>query len=125
MHQSLLTRLFLHAANLVVIGFILLPLAAAVIGAFQSEKSLQASTRTVLPPEWTLDQFPRDPVGRGADRRDLRADDLPAGQRQEDLPRARQQHRDRAIGHVPDPELLGAVGLYGGAAAAALGRLAD
>src|SRR5437868_13177750 len=57
MRQSLLTRLFLHAANLLVIGFILLPLAAAVIGAFQSEKSLQASTRTLLPPEWTLDNF--------------------------------------------------------------------
>jgi multiple sugar transport system permease protein len=57
MRQSLLTRLLLHAANLLVIGFILLPLIAAVIGALQSEKSLQASTRTVLPPEWTLDNF--------------------------------------------------------------------
>jgi len=47
----------LHAANLLVIGFILLPIIAATIGALQSEKSLQASTRTLLPPEWTLDNF--------------------------------------------------------------------
>jgi multiple sugar transport system permease protein len=52
-----LNRLALHAANLVVIGFFLLPLAAVTIGALQSEKSLQASTRTILPPEWTLDNF--------------------------------------------------------------------
>jgi multiple sugar transport system permease protein len=32
-------------------------LAAAAIGALQSAKSLQASTRSVLPPEWTLDNF--------------------------------------------------------------------
>ncbi len=57
MRQSLLTRLMLHAANLLVIGFILLPIIAAAIGALQSEKSLQASTRTLLPPEWTLDNF--------------------------------------------------------------------
>src|SRR5271168_3356885 len=50
-------RLALHAANLLVIGFFLLPIAAATIGALQSEKSLQASTRTILPPEWTLDNF--------------------------------------------------------------------
>jgi len=57
MRKSRLKRLALHAANLLVIAFILLPIAAAVIGALQSEKSLQASTRTVLPPEWTLDNF--------------------------------------------------------------------
>src|SRR5246127_5936770 len=57
MRQSLVTRFALHAANLLVIAFLLLPLAAATIGALQSEKSLQASTRTVLPPEWTLDNF--------------------------------------------------------------------
>jgi multiple sugar transport system permease protein len=51
------TRLALHAANLLAIAFFLLPLVAAIIGALQSEKSLQASTRTVLPPEWTLDNF--------------------------------------------------------------------
>jgi multiple sugar transport system permease protein len=57
MRKSHLGRLVLHAANLLVIGFFLLPLAAATIGALQSEKSMQASTRTVLPPEWTLDNF--------------------------------------------------------------------
>ena len=57
MRQSLVTRLALHAANLLVIAFLLLPLAAATIGALQSAKSLQASTRSVLPPEWTLDNF--------------------------------------------------------------------
>src|SRR5262249_15059035 len=57
MRQSLVTRLALHAANLLVSAFLLLPLAAATIGALQSAKSLQASTRTVLPPEWTLDNF--------------------------------------------------------------------
>ncbi len=57
MRQSRATRTALHAANLVVIAFLLLPLAAAAIGALQSEKSLQASTRTILPPEWTLDNF--------------------------------------------------------------------
>jgi multiple sugar transport system permease protein len=57
MRKGRLHRLALHAANLLVICFFLLPLAAAAIGALQSEKSLQASTRTVLPPEWTLDNF--------------------------------------------------------------------
>ena len=57
MRQSVVTRLALHAANLLVIAFLLLPLAAATIGALQSAKSLQASTRSVLPPEWTLDNF--------------------------------------------------------------------
>ena len=51
------TRLALHGANLLAITFFLLPLVAAMLGALQSEKSLQASTRTVLPPEWTLDNF--------------------------------------------------------------------
>jgi multiple sugar transport system permease protein len=57
MRRNPLRRLSLHAANLLVIAFFLLPLAAATIAAFQSEKSLQASTRTILPPEWTLDNF--------------------------------------------------------------------
>jgi multiple sugar transport system permease protein len=57
MRKFRLGRLALHAANILVIGFFLLPLGAATIGAFQSEKSLQASTRTVLPAEWTLDNF--------------------------------------------------------------------
>jgi multiple sugar transport system permease protein len=50
-------RLLLHLANLLAIVFILLPLAATAIGALQSEKSLQADTRRVLPPEYTLDNF--------------------------------------------------------------------
>ncbi|HEY4892988.1 MAG TPA: hypothetical protein VII10_14825, partial [Reyranella sp.] len=50
-------RLLLHIANLVVIFFILLPVAAVVIGSIQSEKSLQADTRRLLPPEPTLDNF--------------------------------------------------------------------
>ena len=57
MRKSHFSRLALHAANLLVIGFFLLPLAAVTIGSLQSEKSLQASTRTILPPEWTLDNF--------------------------------------------------------------------
>jgi multiple sugar transport system permease protein len=51
------TRALLHLANLAVIAFFLLPLIAAVIGSLQSEKSLQAATRSLLPPEWTLDNF--------------------------------------------------------------------
>jgi multiple sugar transport system permease protein len=51
------TVLLLHIANLLVIAFFLLPLIAAVFGAFQSEKSLHADTRGLWPPEWTLDNF--------------------------------------------------------------------
>src|SRR5476651_1929195 len=50
-------RLLLHLANLLAIFFILLPVVATAIGALQSEKSLQADTRRVLPPEYTLDNF--------------------------------------------------------------------
>ncbi len=57
MRPKPVARLALHAANLLVIGFFLLPLAAATIGALQAEKSLQADTRSLLPPEWTLDNF--------------------------------------------------------------------
>jgi len=52
-----LARLALHIANLLAIAFFLLPLLAVTIGALQSEKSLQAETRSLLPPEWTLDNF--------------------------------------------------------------------
>jgi multiple sugar transport system permease protein len=51
------TRLLLHAANLAVIAFILLPLLAVFIGSVQSEKALQADTRRLLPLEFTLDNF--------------------------------------------------------------------
>jgi multiple sugar transport system permease protein len=57
MRPKALTRLALHLANLLAIAFFLLPLIAALIGALQSEKSLQAATRSLLPPEWTLDNF--------------------------------------------------------------------
>ena len=50
-------RLLLHAANLTVIFFILLPLVAVLIGSIQSEKALQADTRRLLPLEFTLDNF--------------------------------------------------------------------
>jgi len=50
-------RVLLHAANLTVIVFILLPLVAVLIASIQSEKSLQADTRRVLPAEVTLDNF--------------------------------------------------------------------
>jgi len=51
------TRMLLHLANVVVIAFILLPLAAVVIGSIQSEKALQADTRRLMPLEFTLDNF--------------------------------------------------------------------
>src|SRR6185436_17194379 len=54
---SLPNRLALHVANLAVVAVILLPLAAVIIGSIQSEKSLQADTRRVLPPEVTADNF--------------------------------------------------------------------
>ena len=50
-------RLLLHVANLMVIVFILLPIVAVFIGSIQSEKTLQADTRRLLPPEVTLDNF--------------------------------------------------------------------
>jgi multiple sugar transport system permease protein len=50
-------RVLLHAANLTVILFILLPLVAVFLASIQSEKSLQADTRRVLPAEVTLDNF--------------------------------------------------------------------
>jgi multiple sugar transport system permease protein len=50
-------KVLLHAANLMVIVFILLPLVAVLIASIQSEKSLQADTRRVLPAEVTLDNF--------------------------------------------------------------------
>ena len=57
MRPSAATRALLHLANVAVILFFLLPLIAALIGALQSERSLQASTRSILPPEWTFDNF--------------------------------------------------------------------
>src|SRR4051812_15436812 len=50
-------RMLLHAANIIVIAFILLPLAAVFTASIQSEKALQADTRRVLPREVTFDNF--------------------------------------------------------------------
>ena len=55
--QTRTVRLLLHLANVVVIVFLLLPLAAVVIGSVQSEKALQADTERLLPLEFTLDNF--------------------------------------------------------------------
>jgi multiple sugar transport system permease protein len=55
--RSIASRLLLHAANLVVIFFILLPVAAVVLGSIQSEKALETDTRRVLPLELSLDNF--------------------------------------------------------------------
>lgn len=52
-----LYRVAIHAANVLVILFFLLPIFAVVIGSIQSEKSLQADTRGILPPEYTFDNF--------------------------------------------------------------------
>lgn len=52
-----LGRVLLHLANLLVIAFLLLPIAAVTLGALQSERTLQADTRALIPPEWTLDNF--------------------------------------------------------------------
>ena len=57
MRQTRWTRVGLHAANLIVIAFFLLPLIAVLFGALQSEKSLHADTRGLWAPEWTLDNF--------------------------------------------------------------------
>ncbi len=57
MKPSATTRALLHLANAAVILFFLLPLIAAVIGALQSEKSLQATTHAIFPREWTFDNF--------------------------------------------------------------------
>jgi len=55
--KSKKVRLLLHLTNVLVIFFLLLPLFAVVIGSIQSEKTLQADLRSVLPAEYTLDNF--------------------------------------------------------------------
>lgn len=52
-----LGRALLHLANLLVIAFLLLPIVAVALGSLQSERTLQADTRALIPPEWTLDNF--------------------------------------------------------------------
>src|SRR5262245_37429729 len=55
--QSPIARILLHLANLLVIAFFVLPVFAVAIGSIQSERSLQADTRAVLPRDVTLDNF--------------------------------------------------------------------
>jgi multiple sugar transport system permease protein len=57
MRHGRATKTLLHLANILAILFFLLPILAAIFGAMQSEKSLQAATRSLIPPEWTLDNF--------------------------------------------------------------------
>lgn len=57
-----LARVGIHAANVLVILFFLLPIFAVAIGSVQSEKSLQADTRSILPPEYTFDNLDRKSV---------------------------------------------------------------
>ena len=52
-----LPRLLMHFGNLLVIAFILLPIAAVVLGSLQPEKTLQGESRRVFPSEWTLDNY--------------------------------------------------------------------
>src|SRR6266508_5108393 len=54
---SLRARVALWAANLLALGFLILPLVPVVIGSIQSEKSFQADTRALLPREPTLANF--------------------------------------------------------------------
>jgi len=57
MRPGPLTKTLLHLANTLEILFFLLQIIAAIFGAMQSEKSLQVATRSLVPPEWTLDNF--------------------------------------------------------------------
>ena len=50
-------RLFLWAANLCAIAFLLLPLVPVVLGSLQSEKSMQKNVHALLPEAYTLANF--------------------------------------------------------------------
>lgn len=67
MRKTPLQKLLLHFANFVVLGFILLPMAAVVIGSLLAEKNLAGDTRSIIPGEMTLDNF-RVIVSRGEQR---------------------------------------------------------
>ncbi len=67
MRKTPLQKLLLHLANFVVIGFILLPMAAVVIGSLLAEKSLAGDTRSIIPGEITFDNF-RVIISRGEQR---------------------------------------------------------
>jgi multiple sugar transport system permease protein len=57
MRLSWLRRLFLWAANLCAIAFLLLPLVPVVLGSLQSEKSMQKNVHALLPEAYTLANF--------------------------------------------------------------------
>jgi len=57
MRPSFTARLAIHACNSLVIVFFLLPIAAALIGSLQSDKSLEVNTHAVFPQNWTLDNY--------------------------------------------------------------------
>ena len=50
-------RIFLYAANLLAIGFLVLPLVPVVLGSLQSEKAVQRDVYTLLPREYTVANF--------------------------------------------------------------------
>ena len=58
MHQiSLTSRILLYAANLLVIFYLLFPIAAVVQGSLMSEKTLHGDIEALIPPEVTLDNY--------------------------------------------------------------------
>jgi multiple sugar transport system permease protein len=67
MRKSPLQKALLHLANLVVICFILLPMAAVVIGSLLAEKNLAGDTRSIIPGDITFDNF-RVIISRGEQR---------------------------------------------------------
>jgi len=54
---SLSARVALNAANICIILFLVLPLMAVLLGSIQSEKSLIAGAKNLLPQEITMDNF--------------------------------------------------------------------
>ncbi|SDE02860.1 multiple sugar transport system permease protein [Paracoccus isoporae] len=55
--MTLRTRILMNLANLACIAFLILPLVPVILGAFQSERGLQADVHALLPVEYTLDNF--------------------------------------------------------------------
>jgi multiple sugar transport system permease protein len=50
-------RIFLYLANLLAIGFLLLPLIPVILGSLQSEKAVQRDVSALLPREYTVANF--------------------------------------------------------------------
>jgi len=67
MRKSPLQKALLHLANVAVIFFILLPMAAVVIGSLLAEKNLAGDTRAIIPGDITFDNF-RVIISRGEQR---------------------------------------------------------